>query len=80
MRTRDCDWIDHAAVWTFDEKSAAITSAPYEIHPRHREELDRWVREDPRLAVTYGGTGWYGNNTFQVILWRTDRVKVITPA
>ncbi|MEU7332950.1 hypothetical protein [Streptomyces parvus] len=41
MRTRDCDWIDHAAVWTFDEKPAAITSAPYETHPGHREELDR---------------------------------------
>ncbi|MCX4606805.1 hypothetical protein OG402_40990 [Streptomyces anulatus] len=80
MRTRDCGWMDHTAVWTFDRKPAAITSAPYEIQPGHREELDRWVKEDPRLAVAYGGTGWYGHDTSQVILWRTDLVEVIDPA
>lgn len=77
---RDCDWMEHTASWTFDRQPVAITSAPYDIDQRDRAELDRWVREDPRLAVAYGGTGWYGHNTFQIILWRTDLIDVVEPA
>jgi len=77
---RDCSWFDHTAMWTFDKQPAVITSAPYEIHRTYEAELDRWVKEDPRLAYTFGGTGWYGNGTHQVILWRTDLVEVIEPA
>lgn len=80
MNSRGCDWMDHVATWTFDRKPVAITSAPYELHQGYRDELDQWVDEDPRLGVAYGGTGWYGLGTKQIVLWRTDLIEVIQPA
>lgn len=77
---RDCDWLDHVAAWTFNRQPVAITSAPYEIHPSHRDELERWVEEDPRLAFAFGETGWYGFSTKQIIVWRTDLIDTIAPA
>ena len=76
----DRRWMDHTATWTFDKQPAAITSAPYSIHQEYRERLDWWAKEDPRLAVAYGGAGWYSQSTTQIILWRTDLVEVIEPA
>ncbi|MFJ7201629.1 MULTISPECIES: hypothetical protein [unclassified Streptomyces] len=77
---RACSWLDHTATWTFDKQPAVITSAPYELHQDYRSELNQWVQEDPRLAIAYGETGWYGNGTYQIILWRTDLIKVVEPA
>ncbi|WLQ69287.1 hypothetical protein [Streptomyces glycanivorans] len=76
----DTGWMDHTATWTFDRRPAAITSAPYRIRQSDRDELNRWVAADPRLAIAYGNTGWYGLDTYQIILWRTDLVEVIEPA
>lgn len=75
-----CSWMDHTAMWTFDKQPAVITSAPYEIYQGYREELNQWVQRDPRLAIAYGKTGWYGNGTYQIVLWRTDLIDVIEPA
>lgn len=77
---QDRGWMDHRTMWTLDKKPAAITSAPYTISDDDRGRLAWWTKEDPRLAVTFGGTGWYGHSTKQIILWRTDLIKVIEPA
>lgn len=42
--------------------------------------LSRPRHPDSPRPFAYGGTGWYGHDTFQVILWRTDLVEVIDPA
>lgn len=54
--------------------------APYLSTDDDRAEVDRWLEADPRLAVAYGDTGWYGNNTLQITLWRTDLIEVIESA
>lgn len=76
----DRSWMDHPSTWTLDKKPAVITTAPYGIHSGDRDRLAWWMKEDPRFAVAFGGRGWYGHDTTQIVLWRTDVVSVVDPA
>ncbi|MFG2987017.1 hypothetical protein ACGFYQ_38200 [Streptomyces sp. NPDC048258] len=75
----DRGWMDHSVTWLKDSRPAAITSAPYNICPQDEERLAHWQRTDPRLRVARG-TGWYGYDTTQIILWRSDRIDAMAPA
>ncbi|MFJ2590754.1 hypothetical protein [Streptomyces sp. NPDC087538] len=76
----DRAWLDHVTTWTFDKLPAVITAAPYSIDQDDRDRLAWWTTEDPRLGVAYGGPGWYGHSTKQIVLWRTDLIEIVGPA
>lgn len=76
----DHEWLEHGVGWVLDGQPVALTSAPYGISDHYRARFERWVAEDPRLAVVLGGQGWYGLGSTQVLMWRTDRIAVMEPA
>ncbi|MFJ8746696.1 hypothetical protein ACIRL2_46075 [Embleya sp. NPDC127516] len=78
----ECDrwrWTDHVTTWSLDGQPVALTAAPYGMDEDERAELEEWVEEYPDLAVAYG-TGWYGADTTQVLLWRRDRIRTLACA
>lgn len=77
----DKDWLDHVVGWLKDGRPAVLTSAPYcfEHIADAPERLAYWQEEDPRLKAATG-PGWYGFDTTQVLLWRTDRIATVEPA
>lgn len=76
----DCGWLDHATLWNRNQSPAVITSAPYGIGADDRIRLTWWLEQEPRFRVAYGDEGWYGFSTTQIVLWRTDLIKVVAPA
>jgi hypothetical protein len=72
-------WLDHSIGWVKNGKPAAITSAPYSVDLVDQERLTWWTAKHPLLLHALG-EGWYGHDTTQVVLWRTDRIDRITPA
>ncbi|MGW7003692.1 hypothetical protein ACWGCW_12890 [Streptomyces sp. NPDC054933] len=54
-----------------------ITAAPYSISPEAEQRLLWWIRQDARLNMTYGGRGWYGFSTQQIIMWRSDLITTV---
>ncbi|MFB7222435.1 hypothetical protein [Streptomyces sp. NPDC056227] len=76
----DRAWLDHVTTWTLDRLPAVITTAPYTIDQDDRDRLAWWTAEDPRLSVAYGGAGWYGHSTTQIVMWRADIIDVVKPA
>jgi hypothetical protein len=66
-------------VWSLGGQPVALTAAPYGMDEDERAELEEWVEEYPDPAVAYG-TGWYGADTTQVLLWRRDRIPAFEPA
>lgn len=79
-RAHDRHWLDHATFWTRDQAPAVITSAPYSIDEDDRIRLAWWLEQDPRLRMAYGGEGWYGFGTRQVVMWRTDVLEAVALA
>ncbi|MFJ8745642.1 hypothetical protein ACIRL2_40560 [Embleya sp. NPDC127516] len=71
--------MDHVSAWTRGGRSVALTAAPYGVDDEEREELAAWVEDYPRLSLAYG-RGWYGFDTTQVPLLRSDRIPVVEPA
>ncbi|MBB0242997.1 hypothetical protein FNQ90_02455 [Streptomyces alkaliphilus] len=78
--TPDSRWLDHTIGWLLNGKPVAVTSAPYGLLDEDRDRMAWWQAQDDRLRVVTGGSGWYGHDTTQVIVWRTDLVPVIEPA
>jgi hypothetical protein len=72
-------WLDHAVYWLKDRRRAVITSAPYSITDAMKDRLAHWEATEPMLQVALG-TGWYGNGTTQIVMWRADRIENAEPA
>ena len=72
-------WMDHTVTWLKDSRPAVLTAAPYNVVSKDEEDLALWPRFDSRLRSAQG-PGWYGYDTTQIILWRTDRIAEIAPA
>lgn len=72
-------WLDHGIGWLKDSRPAVITAAPYTGFAFHLKELEWWCGQAPFLRVA-GGPGWYGYKTEQILMWRPDRVPVLTAA
>ncbi|OQD51852.1 hypothetical protein BM536_037700 [Streptomyces phaeoluteigriseus] len=68
--------MDHTITWLKDGRPAVITTAPYEIYEEDEARLQYWQQHDPRLQVARGH-GWYGYDTTQIVLWRTDRITAV---
>lgn len=73
------DWLDHPIWWLKDGKPAVITSAPYHLSDDSLTRIRYWESMHPRFAVAQG-TGWYGYGTTQIVMWRHDRIKAVSPA
>lgn len=75
----DSTWLDHPIWWIKNGKPAVITSAPYHLSDESHGRIRYWESMRPQFAVAHGA-GWYGYGTTQVVMWRTDRIKTVTPA
>ncbi|MDX3232540.1 hypothetical protein [Streptomyces sp. ME19-01-6] len=75
----DRRWLDHLTSWTKAGKPAVLTSAPYQVSKDDEARLAWWTQEDSRLCLARG-TGWYGFDTTQIVMWRSDLIATVDPA
>ncbi|AJF70424.1 hypothetical protein [Streptomyces vietnamensis] len=74
----DAYWLDHTVGWLLGGRPAVLTSAPYHFEHQDQERLRWWTTQDPLLRSARG-TGWYGFDTTQIVVWRADLLETVTP-
>lgn len=64
-------WSDHLSGWLRDGRPAVLVAQPYVVTAEGEESLS-YIGEHPLLSVERRPSGWYGNGTGFVGVWRTD--------
>jgi hypothetical protein len=59
--------LDHPVYSIQDGLLAAITSAPSSVSEDDRCRIELW--KDSGLVAAFGGPGWYGFRTTQIVIW-----------
>ncbi|MFI1741481.1 hypothetical protein [Streptomyces sioyaensis] len=68
-------WLDHTIFWLKDGLPAAITSSPYSVSEDDRSRIEQW--QESGLVAAFGGPGWYGYGTTQIVMWQTKRLASV---
>ncbi|WP_152039014.1 hypothetical protein [Streptomyces lincolnensis] len=71
----DESWFDHPVYWIKDGLPAAITSAPYSVSEEDRRRIEQW--KESGLVAAFGGPGWYGFGTTQIVMWHPKRLTSV---
>ncbi|OIJ85075.1 hypothetical protein BIV25_45060 [Streptomyces sp. MUSC 14] len=73
--SEDGHWLDHAIYWLKNGLPTVITSAPYSVAEDDRRRIEQW--KELGLMAAFGGPGWYGFHTTQIIVWNPKRLGSI---
>lgn len=75
---RDDSWLDHPVYWLKGGLPAAITSAAYSVRQHDRDRIEKW--KEAGLMAAFGGPGWYGYGTTQIVMWHPGRLTSVHTA
>ncbi|MGY5133485.1 hypothetical protein ACWGJW_13950 [Streptomyces nigrescens] len=68
-------WLDHPIFWLKDGLPTAITASPYSVSEDDRSRIEQWQKSG--LVAAFGGPGWYGYGTTQIIMWHPERLASV---